>query len=294
MRHLRLPLLVVLVALTLAVAACGDDEDSSSDSGSKGAATTETTAAGPDCSKESLDLRKAGRLTIGTDKPAFPPYFEDDDPANGEGFESAVAYAIADNLGFADNEVRWTVVPFNASFAPGPKKFDFDINQISISAKRARRIDFSEPYFTSPQAVIANQETKAAEATTLRELAHTRLGVQAGTTSLDAVHKRIEPTREPQIFKDSSATVRALKDKRVEAIVTDLPTAFYLLAAEIDRGEIVGQFEAPGGNDWGVVMEKGSSLKPCVDKAITELRDAGVLDRLQQEYMGGKAAPDLS
>jgi polar amino acid transport system substrate-binding protein len=287
LRHL---LALLAVPLVLSLAACGDDDDDETSNG----AATQTTAQEAECRKENLDLLKAGTLTIGTDKPAFPPYFEDDDPTNGRGFESAVAYAIARELGFAKNEVEWTVVPFNSSYAPGPKRFDFDINQISITEKRAQRVDFSEPYFTAPQAVVARAGTDAANATSLAELKDTKFGVQVGTTSLDALEERIQPNEDPQVFNDSNDTVRALKNERVEAIVVDLPTAFFLTAVEIEDGKIVGQFEAPGGDDWGVVLEKDSSLTPCVDKAIVELREDGVLDRLQEQYMGGEAAPELS
>jgi polar amino acid transport system substrate-binding protein len=292
LRHLSA---LIVVALMLVVAACGDDEETSGGSAATTPAATATaTAAADACAKESLEVLSAGKLTVGTDKPAYPPYFEDDDPSNGKGFESAVAYAIADQLGFTPEEVEWTVVPFNSSYAPGPKKFDFDINQISITPKRAKRVDFSEPYFTAPQAVIAREGTDAAKATSLQELAGAKLGVQVGTTSLDAAMASIKPTGQPQVFNDSNDTVRALMDGRVDAIVVDLPTAFYLTAAEIEGGKIVGQFAAPGGDDWGVVLAKGSELTPCVDKAIAELRSSGELDRIQQEWMGGEAAPELS
>jgi polar amino acid transport system substrate-binding protein len=286
---LRRPLLALLIVpLALFVAACGGDEETGA-----GTTSTPTTAAAADCEKGSLELLKAGTLTVGTDKPAFPPYFEDDDPTNGKGFESAVAYAIADELGFAKEEVEWTVVPFNSSYAPGPKKFDFDINQISITPKRAERVDFSEPYFTTPQAVVAREGTPAADATSLADLADASLGVQVGTTSLDAAMETIKPSKQPQVFNDSNDTVRALKNGRVDAVVVDLPTAFYLTAAELDDGKIVGRFEAPGGDDWGVVLKKDSGLTPCVNQAIETLRSDGELDRLEAQYMGGDAAPEL-
>src|SRR4051794_17498051 len=150
-------LLALALALALAVSACGGSDDETSSS-SNSAAGTPTASASP-CAKPSLALQKLGQLTIGTDKPAYPPYFEDDDPKNGKGFESAVAYAVARQLGFEPAEVKWIVVPFNASYAPGEKKFDFDINQISITPKRAERVDFSDPYFEAPQAVVALKST---------------------------------------------------------------------------------------------------------------------------------------
>jgi polar amino acid transport system substrate-binding protein len=281
--------------MILGLAACGDDESSSNDEAAATAtASPAGTAAAAACQKDSLDLLSTGKLTVGTDKPAYPPYFEDDDPANGKGFESAVAYAIAGKLGFTQDEVEWTVVPFNSSYAPGPKKFDFDINQISITEKRAKRVDFSDPYFTAPQAVVAREGTDAAKATSLADLAGAKLGVQVGTTSLDAAMETIKPSGQPQVFNDSNDTVRALKNGRVDAIVVDLPTAFYLTAAELDDGKIVGQFDAPGGDDWGVVLSKGSKLTPCVNQAISELRSSGELEEIQQQWMGGDAAPELT
>jgi polar amino acid transport system substrate-binding protein len=299
----KLALLLFVLLLAVAAAGCGSDDDE--DNGAS--ATTEATTGGgaeDACAKDSLDLVEAGKLTIGTDNPAFPPWFEGgtpegssweiNDPATGEGFESAVAYAVAEKLGFTKDEVKWIVVPFNSSYAPGPKKFDFDINQISINAKRAKRVDFSEPYFTAPQAVIALKGSSADGAKSLADLAKAKLGVQVGTTSLDAVTEKIKPSDQPQVFNDSNDTVRALKNKRVDGIVVDLPTAFYLTAAEIDDSVIVGQFDAPGGDDWGLLAEKGSELTPCLNKAITELKDAGELQRIQDEWMSGDAAPKLS
>ncbi|HTE62288.1 MAG TPA: ABC transporter substrate-binding protein [Solirubrobacteraceae bacterium] len=283
----RLPLLLLIASLALGAAACGSDD------GQQPAAATP--AAGADaCAPDQLALTTAGTLTVGTDKPAYPPYFEDDDPANGKGFESAVAYAVADQLGLAADKVKWTVVPFNSSYAPGPKKFDFDINQISISPKRAERVDFSTPYYTAPQAVVALKSSPAASATSLSELADDKLGVQVGTTSLDAVSELIKPTSQPQVFNDSNDTVRALKAKRVDAIVVDLPTAFYLTAAEVPEASITGQFDAPGGDDWGLVLAKDSELTPCVDRAIEKLKSSGELQKITDKWMGGQAgAPEL-
>jgi polar amino acid transport system substrate-binding protein len=290
---MRSLLTLSLVGLALLVAGCGDDDSGSGGSASTGAASTATQTAAA-CDKAQLDLKRAGTLTIGTDKPAFPPYFEDDDPTNGKGFESAVAYAVAAELGFSPDDVEWVTVPFNSSYAPGPKQFDFDINQISITPPRAKQVDFSDPYFTAPQAVVALKSSDAAKATDLAGLKDAKLGVQVGTTSLDAVQDSIDPSSDPQVFNDSNDTVRALKTKRVEAIVVDLPTAFFLTAAEIPEAKIVGQFAAPGGDDWGLLLQKGSKLTPCVNQALDELRSRGTLQDLQDRYMGGNAAPDLN
>jgi polar amino acid transport system substrate-binding protein len=278
-----------LIFAALLVAACGDDEKPAS-----GPAQTATAAATSPCAKENLALFQDGKLTVGTDKPAYPPYFEDDDPANGKGFESAVAYAVAEQLGFAPTEVEWTVVPFNSSYAPGRKKFDFDINQISITPQRQKRVDFSEPYFEAPQAVIAPAGSPVTGATSLAALQDAKIGVQVGTTSLDAVNQSIKPKQQPQVFNDSNDTVRALKGKRVDAIVVDLPTAFYLVGAEVQDAKIVGQFAAPGGDRWGLLLAKDSSLTDCVNEAIGKLKSSGELDKLQDQWMGGEAAPPLS
>jgi polar amino acid transport system substrate-binding protein len=285
----RLLLLLLIGLLSLGVAACGDDDEDSAGSSNEPAATA--TEAADACDPAGLELKTDGVLTVGTDKPAYPPYFEDDDPSNGKGFESAVAYAIADELDL--DRVEWTVVPFNASFAPGPKDFDFDINQISITPKRAERVDFSDPYYTAPQAVIALKSSDAANATSLADLEDAKLGVQIGTTSLDAVMETIQPSSQPQVFNDSNDTVRALKNGRVDAIVTDLPTAFFITAAQVPGSKIVGQFAAPGGDRWGLLLEKGSSLTQCVNQALAKLRSTGELQRLQDRWMGGDAAPEL-
>jgi polar amino acid transport system substrate-binding protein len=292
---MRMLLVASLVAAAVGAAACGSSSDDTSSGSASGAASTGAAKpAAATCDKASLPLKSSGTLTIGTDKPAYPPYFEDDKPTNGKGFESAVAYAVAKQLGFAPGEVKWIVVPFNSSYAPGDKKFDFDINQISITPKRAKHVDFSSPYFTAPQAVVAREGSPAASATSLADLAKAKLGVQVGTTSLDAVSASIKPSSQPQVFNDSNDTVRALKIKRVDAIVVDLPTAFYLTAAEIPKSKIVGQFQAPGGDRWGLLLQKGSKLTTCVNQALDKLSSAGELERLQKQWMGGDAAPELS
>jgi polar amino acid transport system substrate-binding protein len=179
--------LLALVALMTALAACGGDEGDEAEQAATG--TIETS-----CIKGDLDTIEAGVLTLGTDKPAFPPYFIDDDPSNGQGFESAVAYGIADRLGFTDSQVNWVVVPFNSSYAPGPKRFDFDINQISITPQRAKQVDFSEPYYTTPQAVLVPAGSPFANATSVADLKDARFGVQVGTTSLEALESVIDPS----------------------------------------------------------------------------------------------------
>lgn len=282
-----LALLSVLAALVLA--ACGDDDEEES---SADGDTASVTAA--DCTADKLETVEAGVLTVATDDPAFPPYFEDNDPTNGKGFESAVAYAIAEELGFSEDQVEWVVEPFNSSYAPGPKDFDFDVNQISITPKRAEAVDFSSPYYTANQAVVALKGSDAAEATSLADLADVQFGVQIGTTSLDAVEASIQPTSDPEVFDTSNDVVTALKQEQVEAIVVDVPTAFFLTAVQVPEGEIVGQFSAPGGDEWGALLEKGSPLTDCVSFAIDSLRESGELGEIEQEWISDKAnAPVL-
>jgi polar amino acid transport system substrate-binding protein len=274
--------LLALVALMTALAACGGDEGDEAELAATG--TIETS-----CIKGDLDTIEAGVLTLGTDKPAFPPYFIDDDPSNGQGFESAVAYGIADRLGFTDSQVNWVVVPFNSSYAPGPKRFDFDINQISITPQRAKQVDFSEPYYTTPQAVLVPAGSPFANATSVADLKDAKFGVQVGTTSLEALESVIDPSQQPQVFNDSNDTVRALKSKQVDAIVVDLPTAIYLRDVEVPGSKVVGQFPAPGGDDWGVVLAKGSRLTPCVNEALGAMRASGELDQITAQWIGAEA-----
>lgn len=279
-------LTALLLALTLVLVACGEDEEDEP--------AAQSTPAADACAKDQLQTFKDGVLTVGTDKPAFPPYFIDDDPANGQGFESAVAYAIARELGFQESEVEWTVVPFNASYRPGPKDFDFDVNQISITPQRARAVDFSEPYYTAPQAVIAAKGSPAADAASLADLKDATIGVQIGTTSLDAVNASIQPSEQPKVFDDSNAVVTAIKQDQVDAVVVDLPTALFLTAVELPNASVVGQFEAPGGDEWGALLGKDSPLTPCVNEAIATLRESGELDEITQQWMSESAdAPVL-
>jgi polar amino acid transport system substrate-binding protein len=278
----RLPVtLTLVVALLVLAAGCGSSGDS-----------TSTTAAG--CKPGALPTHTNGVLTVATDKPAFPPYFEDDDPTNGEGFESAVAYAIGEHLGYPAARVRWTVEPFNSSYAPGPKDFDFDVNQISITAQREKAVDFSAPYYTANQAVVALKGSDAAAATTLDEVKDAKIGVQIGTTSLEAVENQIDPSQEPQVFNSSTDVVTALKNKQVDAVVVDVPTALYLTAVQVPDATVVGQFPAPGGDQWGALLAKDSPLTDCVSKAIEEMRSSGELGKLNKRWMSQAAgAPEL-
>ncbi len=273
------------VALAAFAVGCGGTDSSSDTSGSTDLS---------ECTPDKLETVNSGVLTVGTDSPAYEPYFVDDDPSNGKGFESAVAYAIADELGFSKDQVEWTVVPFNSSYAPGPKDFDFDVNQISITPEREKAVDFSAPYYTANQAVIATNGTDAAKATSLDDLKSATIGVQIGTTSLTAVQDKIDPDTQVKVFDTSNDVVSALKNGQIDALVTDLPTAIYLTAVELSDQTVVGQFEAEGGDQWGALLQKGSSLTGCVSAAVNSLRDNGDLETITDEWMSGYAnAPKL-
>jgi polar amino acid transport system substrate-binding protein len=279
----NLPVSILVLALLAVVAGCGSSE------------TDTTGATASSCKPGELATKKEGILTVATDKPAYPPYFENDDPENGEGFESAVAYAIAKNLGFSKGNVDWTVVPFNSSYAPGPKDFDFDVNQISITPTREKAVDFSAPYYTANQAVVALKSSEAAEAASLEDLKSAKIGVQIGTTSLDGVEEKIEPDEQPQVFNNSNDVVTALKNEQIDAVVVDLPTALYLTAVQVPNAKVVGQFSVPGGDQWGALLEKGSGLTPCVSEAIEALEESGELEEITQRWMSKAAgAPELS
>ena len=251
--------------------------------------TEEPSEAGlsPECAPDQLPLNAAGQLTIATDSPAYEPWFVDDDPTNGKGYESAVAYAVADRLGFGPDQVEWTVVPFNTSYKPGDKDFDFDINQISISKARAEVVDFSDGYYAAAQAVVALKGSPVSEVTSIADLADYNLGAQTGTTSLSAIRDIIQPANDPAVFEDTNAAKQALLNGQIDAILADLPTAFYISAVEIPKSTIVGQFQPTSGEqeEFGMLFEKGSGLVTCVNEALAELTAAGTLDDLQQEWL---------
>jgi len=278
MKKLFLP----LVLLALLVGGCGSSSDE----------TGSTTASS--CEPGKLPTTEQGVLTVATDNPAYPPYFEDNDPTNGEGFESAVAYAIAKQLGYPAPKVKWTTESFNSSFAPGPKDFDFDVNQISITPVREKAVDFSAPYYTANQAVVALKSSDAASAKSLEELQDAQLGVQVGTTSLEAAEAEIEPSSRPEVFNSSNDVVQALKNEQIDAVVVDLPTALYLTAVQVPEATVVGQFSAPGGDQWGALLQKDSSLTTCISEAIEELESSGELQKITDRWMSQAAgAPEL-
>jgi len=241
------------------------------------------------CTVSSLPVHTKGRLTVATDSPAYPPYFENNKPPNGKGFESAVAYAIARRLGFGSGQVTWTIEPFDSSYAPGPKSFDFDVNEISITPARRREVDFSSSYYTNPQGIIVKSSSTYAHARTLAAFRPAKIGVQIGSTSLDAVDGEIKPSNQPQVFNNSNDVVSAFKNGSLDAIVVDLATAFTLTATQLSHTTIAGQFNAPGGDNWGVLLSKGSALTPCVDRAVSALRANGTLAALSNRWIASSA-----
>jgi polar amino acid transport system substrate-binding protein len=294
-KSIRLAGVASLAIAGLLLSACSSSDDTAAET-----ATAETTmeesaaesAATDECAFENLTTISPGMLTIGTDTPAYPPYFVDDDPTNGEGFESAVAYAVASQLGFAPTDIKWEVVPFNSSYAPGDKNFDFDINQISITPERSEVVDFSDGYYTVNQAVVAFNDSPIAGATTIAELKDAKLGAQVGTTSLDFVTEVVQPTTEPYVFNDTNDAKSALQNGQIDGIVVDLPTAYYVTAAEFDNSKIVGQFAATaGGEEFGLLFQKGNPLVTCVNKALATLRDSGELQEIQDAWLAGTTAP---
>ncbi len=280
------PAVAALLVALLAVVAAG--------CGSKKSSPGSTKSASASCSKGDLNLVSAGKLTIATDNPAYPPWFggtphkpwQVSDPRSGKGYESAVAYAVTMQLGFSKDEVTWKHVPFNNSFAPGPKPFDFDINQVSIARARAKIIDFSDPYYTINQAVVVNKGTPIASATSEAALKPYELGAQLGTTSYQFIKDKIRPSKTPSVFPTNAGAVQALKNKQIDGLVVDLPTAFYVTSVQVPNSKILGQFPAePGGEKVAMVFAKGNSLRTCVDQALATLKGNGTLKQLQQQWL---------
>ncbi|MFD9137934.1 ABC transporter substrate-binding protein [Streptomyces bottropensis] len=249
--------------------------------------TASASASGASCAKGGLDTKTSGKLTVATDEPAYEPWFTNDDPKNGKGFESAVAYAVAEHLGYAKADVVWQSVPFNKAFAPGAKTFDFDINQVSISDERKKAVDFSSGYYDVRQAVVALKGSAAAKATSIADLRKLHLGAQVGTTSLNYIDDVVKPARDAAAYAKNDQAKSALKNGQIDAIVVDLPTAFYITAAEVTDAQIVGQFENQGGTpeQFGLVLDKGSALTSCVTSAVDALREDGTLARIERQWL---------
>jgi polar amino acid transport system substrate-binding protein len=288
---------IAVLALALAAAACGGEEEAATTP----AAGTETASSDP-CAKDELNLVSSGQLTIATDNPAFPPWFQDAEGApwdpttepTKEGYEAAVAYAVAERLGFSDDEVEWVVVPFDKAYAPGPKEFDFDINQVSYKPRRDEAVDFSDSYYDVQQAVVTLQSSEFADATSLADFQGAKLGVQLGTTSFDVIEGTIQPGEDPAVFNTNNDAISALKNGQVDGIVVDLPTAFFITAVQVPKGTIVGQVAAETQEYFGLVFEEGNPLRDCVNEALAAMREDGTLDAIEQEWLADKAdAPVL-
>jgi polar amino acid transport system substrate-binding protein len=295
MRKLVLTLSVLVACLV--AAACGTAKQTAS-------APASSTGSNP-CGVQSLSLISAGTLTIGTDNPAFSPYFTggpghswtgkfNNDPYTGKGFEDAVAYAVAKQMGFSPAKVKWQVTHFNQSYAPGPKGFDFYLAQVSYTKKRAQTVDFSSSYYDVNQAVVALKSNKYAHATSIAALHGAKLGTQLGTTSYGFITDVIKPASQPGAYHSLNDAINALKAHQIDAIVVDLPTAFYMTAVQIPDSTIVGQFPASsGGGHFGLVLSKGSALTPCVDQALTALKANGTLAQIQKTWLSDKASAPI-
>ena len=238
------------------------------------------------CTNASIqkDLYTKGTLTVATDKPAYPPWFSGNDPANGKGYESAVAYAVAAQLGFKKSQVTWAYEPFNDSYAPGPKKFDFDINEISVSPARAQAVTFSTSYYNVEQALVALKGTPIVTKHAPSDLKGYVFGDQVGTTSLAFINSQIQPTQTPKVYETLNDVKQGLQTHQIAALVADTPTAQYISSSEIKNSVLVGQFPSSG-EHFGLLFHKGNPLVVCVDKALATLNRNGTLAALEKKYL---------
>ncbi len=270
---------VVAIAAALTLSGC-----SSSDSSSSAAAS---------CEKADLATVTEGKLTIATGEPAYYPWIIDDAPETGNGFEGAVAYAVAKQLGFDAADVTWVRTTFDSAVTPGEKNFDFNLQQFSITEERKNAVDFSSPYYTAPQAIVSFKGSKIDGKSSIADLKGAKLGAAVGTTSLDAIENQIGAT--PQVFNDNAAGVSALKNKQIDGLVVDLPTAFYLSGVEVPNGIIVGQLPSTGsGDQFGLLLSKGSKLTACVSGAVDAITEDGTLAAITDKWLATDAgAPVL-
>jgi polar amino acid transport system substrate-binding protein len=275
---------IAIAASAAVLAACG-----SSGGGGGAAAPSPSASATPSvaaCSNAGIqkDLYAKGALTVATDTPAYSPWFIGNNPANGKGYESAVAYAIAKQLGFSTAQVHWTREPFNNSYAPGAKKFDFDINEISYSAQRATAVTFSDSYYDVDQALIALKGTPIVAKHAPADLKGYVFGDQVGTTSLAFINSAIQPTNRPKVFQTLNDAKQALQTHQIAALVADTPTAQFISSAQIKGSVLVGQFPSSG-EHYGLVFAQGNPLVTCVNQAIATLRSNGTLTALAKKYL---------
>jgi len=262
--------IALTVALAFGISAC-----SSSDS---------TESASASCEKADLATIESGMLTIATGEPAYYPWVLDDAPESGEGFEAAVAYAVATQLGFSKDEVKWVRTTFDGAVTPGEKNFDFNLQQFSITEERKAAVDFSSPYYTAPQAIVSFKGSKIDGKSSIADLKDAKLGAAVGTTSLDAIESQLG--LKPSVFNDNAAGVSALKNKQIDGLVVDLPTAFYLSGVEIENGIIVGQLPSTGsGDQFGLLLTKGSALTSCVSGAVDAITADGTLASITDTWL---------
>jgi polar amino acid transport system substrate-binding protein len=292
----RKALALAPLAAVLLLAACGTATNSASSGSPSASGTSGSASPSATCTKDSLDTYADGKLTVATGEPAFSPWVEDNKPESGKGYEAAVAYAVAKQLGFDAADVAWIRTTFDGAIAPGPKKFDFNIQQYSITDERKKAVDFSSSYYDVTQAVVSYKGSPIADAKTVADLKDAKLGGAIGTTSLKAIEEQIQPTTKAKVYNDNAAAVTALKNKQIDGLVVDLPTAFYLAAAEIDNGVIVGQLpdSASDKEQLGLLLAKNSPLTACVTEAVDALREDGTLAKLQDEWLAQAGAPVLS
>ena len=270
-------LAAMLAALAAGMAGCG----SISSSGG-----TAASASSSSCSHAAIqkDLYQKGVLTVATDKPVYPPWFENNNPTNGKGYESAVAYAVAAQLGFKPSQVHWAYEPFNDSYAPGPKKFDFDINEVSVTPQRATAVTFSNSYYDVQQALVALKNSPIVSHHTPADLKGYVFGDQVGTTSLAFINSGIQPTATPKVYETLNDVKQALQTKQIAAFVTDTPTAQFISSSEIPGSIMVAQFPSTG-EHYGLLFHKGDALAACVNKALAALHSNGTLTKLQKQYL---------
>ena len=280
--------LAALAVAGLALAACSPASDTATEASAS--------ASGASCDKATLETKTPGKLVIATGQPAYEPWVKDDAPESGEGFEAAVAYAAAEKLGYDPADVQWARTTFDVAIAPGAKDFDWNLQQFSITEDREKAVDFSSSYYDVNQAIVSYSGSPIAEAKSLADLESAKLGAAVGSTSLDAA-QQLGTGEEVAVFNDNAAAVSALKNEQIDGLVVDLPTAFYLVAAELDDGVIVGQLPAADGattDQFGILLPNNSALTACTTQAVDALRADGTLDTLEQKWLGSDAgAPTL-
>jgi polar amino acid transport system substrate-binding protein len=270
------------VVVTGGLAACGSSGNSG---GSSPNANGSASAAS--CTKANLasQLQTAGKLTVATDNPVYPPWFIRNTPTNGKGYESAVAYAIAKQLGFSKSDVTWVKEPFDSSFAPGTKAWDFDINEVSFTPQRAQAVTFSNSYYPVQQAIVARKGTPIVTKHSPAQLKNYLYGDQIGSTGLAFITTKIQPTKQPKVFDTLAQAAAALQAGRIDALITDTPTAQFMASSQLKHAVLVAQFPTVG-EHYGLVFEKGNALVTCVNKAIGQLQSDGTLSSLQKKYLG--------